>query len=71
LINILISVTDPPYGVRAGSRKLNMEHSEEVYKNKTQIYDTVSIFQDLVNFAADHLVLGGRLVFFMPTVTEE
>lgn len=70
-------ITDPPYGIRestkkigAKSRRKNVEIPED-YKS-THIPQRVSypkevLLQDLLDFAAKALKLGGRLVFWFPT----
>lgn len=68
-------VTDPPYGVRAGAKKIKAD-SEKASLNEsrfpeTEVYEMEEVVIDLVNFAAIHLVVGGRLVFWLPTVTQE
>ena len=52
-------ICDPPYGVRAGSRKAK--------KNTTEVYDGKGVFEDLLEFAANMLRTGGRLVYLLPT----
>lgn len=34
-------------------------------------YSFVQVFLDLLNFAADHLVLNGRLVYWLPIIFKE
>jgi tRNA (guanine10-N2)-methyltransferase len=34
-------------------------------------YELSNILSDLVYFASEYLVLGGRLVFWMPTLNEQ
>ena len=74
-------VTDPPYGIRAGAKKIGMTDDcgprQPVDENtvtrmpNTVNYCMVEVINDLVNFAAKFLKVGGRLVFWLPTVTEE
>ncbi|PWA01537.1 hypothetical protein BB558_002377 [Smittium angustum] len=81
-------VTDPPYGVRAGAKKLGRKkgnaptkslqlidgvpnHSREDYYPPTINYEMSDVIVDLLDLAAKYLVVGGRLVFWLPTVTEE
>ncbi|KAF8070698.1 tRNA guanosine-2'-O-methyltransferase [Lyophyllum atratum] len=83
-------VTDPPYGVRAGAKRLGRkkELSEEQlkmfleYRNSprfddqpyfppTKPYELSHLAADLVLLARYLLKPGGRLVFFLPTVTDE
>lgn len=73
-------ITDPPYGIRAGAKKVgrksNYPKSEE-HKNPDKHYlpacmpySVVELLTDLLNFAAKVLVMGGRLVFWLPTTND-
>ncbi|PVU94180.1 hypothetical protein BB561_002743 [Smittium simulii] len=81
-------ITDPPYGVRAGAKKLGRKtgavsarslqlidgipnHARDDYYPPTVPYEMSDVIVDLLTFAATFLVVGGRLVFWLPTVTEE
>ncbi|KAG5647054.1 hypothetical protein DXG03_001424 [Asterophora parasitica] len=83
-------VTDPPYGVRAGAKRLGRkkELSEEQLKTMmefrnspraddqpyippTKPYELSHLATDLVLLARHLLKPRGRLVFFLPTVTDE
>lgn len=83
-------VTDPPYGVRAGAKRLGrkkeltptqrdlcMQYSlsgrpdDQPYIPPTRPYELSHLAADLVILARYLLKPGGRLVFFLPTVTEE
>jgi len=83
-------VTDPPYGVRAGAKRLGrkkeltdrqkelcLQHSlsprpdDQPYIPPTKPYELSHLAADLVMLARYLLKPGGRLVFFLPTVTEE
>ncbi|KAI8371990.1 S-adenosyl-L-methionine-dependent methyltransferase [Choanephora cucurbitarum] len=79
-------VTDPPYGVRAGAKKLGRNdgkeltmrtydgvpmHTREDYYPPTKPYEMSEVLQDLLDFAAQNLTLGGRLVYWLPTVVDE
>ncbi|KAI7902319.1 S-adenosyl-L-methionine-dependent methyltransferase [Cokeromyces recurvatus] len=79
-------VTDPPYGVRAGAKKLGRHdgkeltmrtydgvpmHTREDYYPPTKPYEMSEVLVDLLNFAAKHLLLGGRLVYWLPTIVDE
>lgn len=76
-------VTDPPYGIRAGAKKIGRRDdspekiTEDRLNNtvtrrpKMLNYSMVEVIDDLVMFAARELKVGGRLVFWLPTVTEE
>lgn len=71
-------VTDPPYGIReptakVGSKKEAPDVPEEYQGNhipQKVEYDLGDIFLDLLDFAAANLVLGGRLVFWIPVNRE-
>ncbi|KAJ1919147.1 hypothetical protein H4219_002196 [Mycoemilia scoparia] len=81
-------VTDPPYGVRAGAKKLGRRngtvedysfkivdgvenHKRKDYYPPTVAYEMEDVVVDLLEFAAKMLVVRGRLVYWIPTVTEE
>ncbi|KAJ9113655.1 hypothetical protein QFC22_005964 [Naganishia vaughanmartiniae] len=84
-------ITDPPYGVRAGAKRLGRKeggkkkqisepvklpngvwsHEMPGYVPASRPYEMVDLVYDLVVFARYMLVPGGRLVFFLPTFTEE
>ncbi|KAI9313806.1 hypothetical protein BX666DRAFT_2140306, partial [Dichotomocladium elegans] len=46
-------------------------HTREDYYPPTKPYEMSEVISDLLNFAAEHLRIGGRLVYWLPTVTEE
>ncbi|KAI8974652.1 S-adenosyl-L-methionine-dependent methyltransferase [Pilobolus umbonatus] len=79
-------VTDPPYGVRAGAKKLGRNdgkdlmmrsydgipmHTREDYYPPTKPYEMSEVLDDLLAFSAQHLVMGGRLVYWLPTIVDE
>ncbi|TXT16049.1 hypothetical protein VHUM_00552 [Vanrija humicola] len=85
-------VTDPPYGVRAGAKRIgrsetrkrnvlrdeayvmpdgSLAHQKESYLPPFKPYELVDLTLDLIHLARYLLVKGGRLVFFLPTVTED
>lgn len=78
-------VTDPPYGVRAGAKRLGRKREraadssvpsqhgadDRPYLPPTKPYELSALAADLVVLARYLLNPGGRLVFFLPTVTEE
>ncbi|KAI7870041.1 S-adenosyl-L-methionine-dependent methyltransferase [Spinellus fusiger] len=81
-------VTDPPYGVRAGAKKLGRKedskktlqlrtfdgapmHTREDYYPPTKPYEMSEVLIDLLNFSVEHLRVGGRLVYWLPTVVDE
>ncbi|KAK7887103.1 hypothetical protein WMY93_026724 [Mugilogobius chulae] len=68
-------ITDPPYGIRestrrTGSHKDILKPCDGVYAEShvpvSQAYHLSDIFKDLLSFSAHHLVLGGRLVYWLP-----
>ncbi|KAJ3063417.1 hypothetical protein HDU98_000784 [Podochytrium sp. JEL0797] len=75
-------VTDPPYGVRAGAKKIAVNPKEPAklsvlnkqtgeYRLPQSIpYELDEVMSDLISFAAKHLVPGGRLVYWLPTITD-
>ncbi|KAJ2608780.1 hypothetical protein H4S08_004322 [Coemansia sp. RSA 1365] len=81
-------VTDPPYGVRAGAKRLGRKngtiperslkvvdgkesHKRADYYPPTIPYEMSDVVSDLLEFAAEKLVVGGRLVYWLPTVANE
>ena len=73
-------ITDPPYGVRAGAKRIASLCSSLVPKvddcmkplyPKTIPYPTSQVYADLIEFSAQRLVVGGRVVFWIPSVNEE
>uniref|UniRef100_A0A3P9LEE7 tRNA (guanine(10)-N(2))-methyltransferase TRMT11 n=1 Tax=Oryzias latipes TaxID=8090 RepID=A0A3P9LEE7_ORYLA len=73
-------ITDPPYGIRestrkTGSYKENTKLPDCTYVEShvpvSQAYHLSDIFTDLLNFSAHHLVLGGRLVYWLPIYRPE
>lgn len=71
-------VTDPPYGVRAGARKIggfdtnrpNLIPKDKIYRMtrypKTVAYETPELVGDLFEFGVRFLKSKGRLVFWYP-----
>ncbi|KAK2016718.1 tRNA guanosine-2'-O-methyltransferase [Colletotrichum eremochloae] len=79
-------VCDPPYGVREGLRVLGcrdpektpwvVEAGKQRYKSGDFIapkkpYSFLAMLDDILQFASDTLVDGGRLSFWMPTANDE
>ncbi|EEB09007.2 tRNA (guanine-N2-)-methyltransferase catalytic subunit Trm11 [Schizosaccharomyces japonicus yFS275] len=73
-------VCDPPYGVRAGAKRI--ASIQNIIKDKDtkpilhrypklEHYEICDLVKDLVDFAAKRLVDEGRLVLWLPTITEE
>ncbi|KAJ3345601.1 hypothetical protein HDU83_003901 [Entophlyctis luteolus] len=74
-------ICDPPYGVRAGAKKISINpktppktstHNPDGSPKLPQTvpYPLPEVLTDLTSFAAVHLVPGGRLVYWLPTITE-
>lgn len=72
---------DPPYGVRAGARKVGRETNKQKTleagpehldgkATQTVVYSVDEVVTDLLDFAASRLVLGGRLVFWLPSTED-
>ncbi|XP_066926042.1 tRNA (guanine(10)-N2)-methyltransferase homolog [Clytia hemisphaerica] len=68
-------VTDPPYGIREGGRKLGSKKDttwdipEEVRDEHIpakKLHTLSKIILDLLAFALQYLVVGGRLVYWLP-----
>ncbi|EJD03356.1 RNA methylase [Fomitiporia mediterranea MF3/22] len=83
-------ITDPPYGVRAGAKRLGRKPTDKKadrerkpeydeaqrkglieYVPPKHAYELSELVSDLVQFARYLLRPNGRLVFFLPTVTDE
>ncbi|XP_053315396.1 tRNA (guanine(10)-N2)-methyltransferase homolog [Spea bombifrons] len=71
-------ITDPPYGIRESTRKTGTQ--KEIMKTElfpeshvpVQLnYHLSDIFSDLLNFAAEFLVISGRLVYWLPVYRPE
>lgn len=69
-------VTDPPYGIRAGARKTGsrleepkpiLEEHRHDHIAQTKPYAVSDVMADLLDMAARTLVLGGRLVYVIPS----
>jgi len=76
-------ITDPPYGVRAGAKKVGVRNPDvkilredelpegwEPHYSQTVPYSVPEVMSDLLDFAARNLVLGGFLVYWFPTTSE-
>lgn len=67
-------ITDPPYGVRESTRKTGsqkgvIKSAEEYIESHVPVsmnYHLSDIFIDLLNLAAENLVMNGRLVYWLP-----
>ncbi|XP_054835806.1 tRNA (guanine(10)-N2)-methyltransferase homolog [Eublepharis macularius] len=72
-------ITDPPYGIReatrrTGSQKEMAKETERGTENHISIssnYHLSDILFDLLKFAAEYLVIGGRLVYWLPVYKPE
>ncbi|KAI0075120.1 tRNA guanosine-2'-O-methyltransferase [Panus rudis PR-1116 ss-1] len=81
-------ITDPPYGVRAGAKRLGRKKplkkpqttnersiaqrpDDQPYIPPTKPYELSELATDLILLARYMLKPHGRLVFFLPTVTDE
>jgi len=72
-------VCDPPYGIRAGARRsgsrldeprpVSDEHRYD-HIAQTKPYPVSDVMADLLNVAARTLVIGGRLVYVIPSMTD-
>lgn len=68
-------VTDPPYGIRAGARKSGTkkeiipipEEQRLDHIPQTKPYNVADVMADLLDVAARVLVMGGRLVYVIPS----
>ncbi|RKP19237.1 tRNA guanosine-2'-O-methyltransferase [Rozella allomycis CSF55] len=72
-------ITDPPYGVRAGAKKIMMKEGG-FFKNTedgksfypaTIPYELPDVIYDLLNFSSVYLEIGGRLVYWLPVIDDE
>ncbi|CAH0473483.1 unnamed protein product [Peronospora belbahrii] len=73
-------VCDPPYGIRAGARKsgrkrpikngMTIAVKQANYIAPTQPYAAEDVMTDLMEFSAQTLREGGRLVYLLPTTYE-
>ncbi|XP_041758389.1 tRNA (guanine(10)-N2)-methyltransferase homolog [Coregonus clupeaformis] len=78
-----VIITDPPYGIRESTRRtgsqkdsVNSAKPSEDYVGDSHVpvsmaYHLSDIFTDLLNFSAHHLVIGGRLVYWLPIYRPE
>ncbi|KAJ8290884.1 hypothetical protein GJAV_G00018810 [Gymnothorax javanicus] len=73
-------VTDPPYGIRESTRRTGSQKEivkpPEDFCGESHVpvsmeYRLSDIFRDLLNFAAQYLVTGGRLVYWLPVYRPE
>lgn len=80
-------LTDPPYGVREGLKVLGSRTAEKAktpvmvgdvmghllpdYVPPKRPYGFEAMLEDVLTFAFEHLVDGGRIAFWMPVANEE
>ncbi|KAI5749352.1 hypothetical protein M8J76_006676 [Diaphorina citri] len=72
-------ITDPPYGIREATEKVGAKSTKPCSENSDGSvhypskvdYSLPDILSDLMNFAARHLKLGGRLVYWIPVFRSE
>ncbi|KAH0622284.1 hypothetical protein JD844_024452 [Phrynosoma platyrhinos] len=72
-------ITDPPYGIREATRRTGSqkemakmtERSTENHISISSNYHLSDILFDLLKFAAEYLVIGGRLVYWLPVYKPE
>ncbi|XP_033163378.1 tRNA (guanine(10)-N2)-methyltransferase homolog [Drosophila mauritiana] len=72
-------ITDPPYGIREATEKVekkasvkaNTRSESMVHYPSTSHYSLQSLYGDLLEFSAKHLRLGGRLVCWIPFHSED
>lgn len=67
-----------PYGIRESTERVGtlkgQKNTEDTTKRQSSnqhfpskiTYSLSDVYCDLINFAASHLVVGGRLVFWLP-----
>lgn len=70
---------DPPYGIRAGARKSGsrldqprpvLEEHRHDHIAQTKPYAVSDVMADLLDVSARTLVMGGRLVYIIPSMTD-
>lgn len=65
-------ISDPPYGIREGSERIGskktpkpLKEGQVKYPSKVN-YELKDLYRDLLQLAARHLTIRGRLVYFLP-----
>uniref|UniRef100_A0AAY4E7U6 tRNA (guanine(10)-N(2))-methyltransferase TRMT11 n=1 Tax=Denticeps clupeoides TaxID=299321 RepID=A0AAY4E7U6_9TELE len=75
-----VIITDPPYGIRESTRRTGshkgLTKPPEDFCGESHIpvsmaYHLSDIFTDLLHFAAHYLVMGGRIVYWLPIYRPE
>ncbi|XP_058055723.1 tRNA (guanine(10)-N2)-methyltransferase homolog [Anopheles bellator] len=72
-------ITDPPYGIREATeriefktkRKTTVMTEDAIHYPSTSPYQLCQMYRDLLQFSAQHLKLGGRLVAWFPTLKKD
>eukprot|EP00835_Amoeboradix_gromovi_P001109 NODE_44_length_28780_cov_0.148496.p6 type:complete len:412 gc:universal NODE_44_length_28780_cov_0.148496:23823-22588(-) len=67
---------DPPYCIRASAKKITSNNKDDFGKivdnfPDTEMYGLDEIVHDLLDFAANHLKIGGRLIYWLPLLHED
>ncbi|KAH3743984.1 tRNA guanosine-2'-O-methyltransferase 11 [Pelomyxa schiedti] len=71
-------ICDPPYGVRAGAKKIGKKNTDESTEKPVRpgdsthvpqciAYSVPDVLRDLLELAAKTLVINGRLTYWLPT----
>ncbi|EAL65472.1 tRNA guanosine-2'-O-methyltransferase 11 [Dictyostelium discoideum AX4] len=73
-------ITDPPYGIRAGARKIGFKENRKFVPVPEGLrrdhipqcidYSVPDVMADLLELAAKTLIVGGRLVYWLPTTPD-
>ncbi|XP_055549847.1 tRNA (guanine(10)-N2)-methyltransferase homolog [Wyeomyia smithii] len=72
-------VTDPPYGIREATERVEFKTQRRatclnegvVHYPSTSPYQFDQLYRDLLNFSAQHLKMGGRLVCWFPLLRKD
>uniref|UniRef100_A0A182Y772 tRNA (guanine(10)-N(2))-methyltransferase TRMT11 n=1 Tax=Anopheles stephensi TaxID=30069 RepID=A0A182Y772_ANOST len=72
-------ITDPPYGIREATERIEFKTQrratamteDAVHYPSTSPYQLCQMYQDLLQFSARHLKLGGRLVCWFPMLRKD
>jgi len=80
-LNFDLIVTDPPYGIREQMVKVGTEKDFtnkpipeqylDVHIPEKISYSLEQILEDLLNFSATRLTIGGRLVYWIPVIRQQ
>ena len=67
-----MSLFAAPYGIREQTKKVSSSgKKEQHYLPPTSTYELSEVFTDLLQLAVHSLVIGGRLVFWLPIYRPE